>query len=123
VTLPILVFIFLEQMHEEWPLIPHVPHLLFIDVFPFTFLGPIAGTGPLLITTSQWSCHIDVEREIQSVSRRPFTCIPMTFYHVNAWERPSINFHGELSQDQSALLNSRLNLSMELFAVVGGVGE
>jgi hypothetical protein len=56
--------------------------------------------------TSQWSCHIDVKREIQSV-----------------WERLSINFHGELSQDQSALLNSRLNLPMELFAVVGGVGE
>jgi hypothetical protein len=124
VTLLILVFIFLEQMRKEWPSIPHVPHLLFSDVFPFTFPGPIAGTGPLLrVMTSQWSCYIDVEREIQSVSRRPFTCIPVTFYHVNARERPSINFHGKLSQDQSALLNSRLNLSMELFAVVGGVGE
>jgi hypothetical protein len=101
-----------------------MPHLLFSDVFPFSFPGPITWTGPLLlITTSQWSCHIDVEREIQSASHRPFTCIPVTFYHVNAWEHPSINFHGELSQDQSALLNSRLNLSMELFAVVGGVGE
>jgi hypothetical protein len=49
VTVPILVFIFLEQMHGEWLLIPHVPHLLFSDVFPFTFLGPIAGTGPLLL--------------------------------------------------------------------------
>jgi hypothetical protein len=105
-------------------MIPHVPHLLFSDVFPFAFLGPIMGTGPLLlIVTSQWSCHIVVEREIQSVSRRPFTCIPVTFYHDNAWERASINFHGELSQDQSALLNSRLNLSMELFGVVGAVGE
>jgi hypothetical protein len=111
-------------MRGEWPLIPHVPHLLFSDVFPFAFLGPIPRTGPLLlIVTSQWSCHIDVEHEIQSVSRRPFTCIPVTFYHVNAREQPSINFHGELSQDQSALLNSRLNLSTELFAVVGGVGE
>jgi hypothetical protein len=61
---------------------------------------------------SQWSCHIDVEREIQLASHRPYT-----------WERLSINFQGELSQDQSALLNSRLNLPMELFAVVGGVGE
>jgi hypothetical protein len=122
--MPILVFIFLEQMRGEWPLLPHVPHLLFSDVFPFAFLGLIAGIGPLLlITTSQWSCHIDVECEIQSASRRPFTYIPVTFYHVNARERPSINFHGELSQDQSALLNSRLNLSTELFVVIGGVGE
>jgi hypothetical protein len=111
-------------MHEKWPLIPHVPHLFFSDVLPFAFSGLIAGTGPLLlITMSQWSCHIDVEREIQSTSRRLFACIHVTFYHVNAWERPSINFHGELSQDQSALLNSRLNLLTELFAVVGGVGE
>jgi hypothetical protein len=122
--LPILVFIFLEQMHGEWPLIPHVPHLLFSDVFPFAFPGSIVGTGPLLlVATSQWSCHIDVEREIQSASHRLFTCIPVTFYHVNAWKRLSINFHGELSQDQSAILNSRLNLSTELFAVIGGVGE
>jgi hypothetical protein len=47
----------------------------------------------------------------------------MTFYHVNAREQASINFHGELSQDQSVLLTGRLNLPMELFAVVGGVGE
>jgi hypothetical protein len=123
-TLSILVFIFLEQMHGGWSLILHVPHLLFSDVFPFAFLGPIMGTGPLLlIATLQWSYHIDVKREIQSASRRPFTCIPVTLYHVNAWEGPSINFHGELSQDQLALLNSRLNLSMELFAVIGGLGE
>jgi hypothetical protein len=65
------------------------------------------GTSPLLlITTSQWSCHIDVKREIQSASLRPFTYIPVTFYHVNALVRPSINFHGKLSQDQSTLLNS-----------------
>jgi hypothetical protein len=65
------------------------------------------GTGPLLlVVTSQWSYNIDVEREIQSASCRPFACIHVTFYPVNAWERSSINFHGELSQDQSALLNS-----------------
>jgi hypothetical protein len=98
--------------------------MFFNDVLPFAFLGPIAGTGPLLlVTTSLWSCHIDVEREIQSASRTPFTCIHVTFYHVNAWGRPSTNFHGELSQDQSALLNSWLNLPTELFAVVGGMGE
>jgi hypothetical protein len=101
-----------------------MPHQFFSDVLPFAFPGPIAGTGPLLlVVTSQWSCHIDVEHEIQSASRRPFSGIHVTFYHVNAWERPSINFHGELSQDQSALLNSRLNLPTKLFVVVGGVGE
>jgi hypothetical protein len=46
----------------------------------------------------------------------------MTFHHVNAREVSSIDFQGELSQDQSALLNSQLNLPMELFGVVGGVG-
>jgi hypothetical protein len=56
-------------------------------------------------------------------SCRPLARIPMTFYHVNAREGPSIDFHGELSQDQSTLLNSWLNLPTELFAVVGGVGE
>jgi hypothetical protein len=94
-------------MRGEWPLIQHVPHLFFGDVLPFAFLAPIARTGPiLLIATSQWSYNIDVKHEIQSASRRPFTCIHVTFYHVNAWERSSINFHGELFQDQSALLNS-----------------
>jgi hypothetical protein len=111
-------------MRGERPLITHVSHLFFGDVLPFAFLGPIVGTGPLLlVAASRWSYHINVEHEIQMVSRRPLTCIPMTFYHVNARERPSIDFHGELPQDQSALLNSRLNLLMELFAVVGGMGE
>jgi hypothetical protein len=49
--------------------------------------------------------------------------IPVTFHHVYAREGPSIDIYGELSQDQSALLNSRLNLPSELFAVVGVVGE
>jgi hypothetical protein len=110
-------------MRGERPLILHVSHLFFADVLPFAFPGPIAGTGPLLIAVSRWSCHINVEREIQTVSRIPLICIPVTFYHVNARERPSINFHDELPQDQSALLNSRLNLPTELFAVVGGMGK
>jgi hypothetical protein len=111
-------------MRGEWLLIPHVPHLFFRDVLPFAFPGPIMGICPLLlIVTLQWSYHIDVEREIQSASRRLFACIHVTFYHVNAWERPSIHFHGELSQDQSALLNSQLNLPTELFSVVGCLGE
>jgi hypothetical protein len=108
-------------MRRERPLIPHVSHLFFGDVLLFAFLGPIAGIGPLLIVTLRWSCHINIEREIQMASRRPLTCIPMTFYHVNAWERLSIDFHGELPQDQWALLNNRLNLPTELFAVIGGM--
>jgi hypothetical protein len=124
VTLPILVFIFLEQMHRERPLIPHVSHLFFGDVLLFAFSGPIVETGPLLlIAASRWTCHVDVERKIQSALCKPLARIPVTFHHVNAREGPSIDFHGELSQDQSALLNSRLNLPMELFAVIGVVGE
>jgi hypothetical protein len=69
------------------------------------------------------SCHINIECEIQMALRRPLTCIPLSFYHVNARERPSIDFHGKLPQDQSALLNSRLNLATELFAVIGGMGK
>jgi hypothetical protein len=62
VTLLILVFIFLEQMRRERPLISHVSHLFFGDVLLFTFLRPIAGTGPLLlVAASQWTCHVDVE--------------------------------------------------------------
>jgi hypothetical protein len=114
----------LEQMRGERPLVPHVSHLFFSDVLLFAFPGPIAGTSPLLlVAASQWTCHVDVERKIQSASCRPLTSIPVTFHHVNAQEGPSIDFHGELSQDQSALLISRLNLLTELFAVVGGVGE
>jgi hypothetical protein len=72
---------------------------------------------------SQWAYLVDIKRKIKTVSCRPLARIPVTFHHVNAQEGPSIDFHGELSQDQSALLNSRLNLLMELFAVVGVVGE
>jgi hypothetical protein len=110
-------------MRGERPLIPHMSHLFFGDVLPFTFSGLIAGTGPLLATVSRWSCHINVEREIQMVSHRPLTYIPMTFYHVNARDQPSIDFHGELPQDQSDLLNSRLNLPMKLLPVAGGMGK
>jgi hypothetical protein len=91
-----------------------VSHLFFGDVLPFAFLGPIEGTGPLLlIAVSRWSCHINIECEIQTVSRRPLTYIPVTIYHVNAREWQNIDFHGELPQDQSALL----------FAVIGGMGK
>jgi hypothetical protein len=42
-ALLILVFIFSEKIKRSWPLIPHIPYLLFCDIsFPF-FLGPITG--------------------------------------------------------------------------------
>jgi hypothetical protein len=111
-------------MRGERPLIPHVSHLFFGDVLLFAFLGLIAGTDPLLlITVLRWTCHVDVERKIQLASCILLARIPVTFHHVNAREGPSIDFHGKLSQDQSALLNSQLNLLIELFAVVGVVGE
>jgi hypothetical protein len=47
--LPILVFIFLEQMRGERPLIPHVSYLFYGDVLLFAFPGSIAGIGPLLL--------------------------------------------------------------------------
>jgi hypothetical protein len=98
--------------------------LFFGDVLLFTFSGLIAGTGPLLLVAAlRWTCHVDIERKIQSASCRPLARIAVTFHHVNAWEGSSIDFHGELSQDQSTLLNSRLNLPTELFVVVGVVGE
>jgi hypothetical protein len=111
-------------MRGERPLILHVSHLFFGDVLLFAFPGPITGTGPLLLfAVSRCTCHIDIERKIQSASCRPLARIPATFHHVNTRKGPSIDFHGELSQDQLALLNSRLNLPMELFAVIGVVGE
>jgi hypothetical protein len=111
-------------MHGERPLIPQVSHLFFGDILPFTFSGPITGTGPLLlVVASQWTCHVDVKRKIQSASCRPLARIPVTFHHVNAREGLSTDFHGELSQDQSTLLNSRLNLPTELFAVIDVVDE
>jgi hypothetical protein len=72
---------------------------------------------------SRWSRHINVEREIQTTSHRLLTCSYVTFYHVNSRDWSSIDFHGELPQDQSTLLNSQLNLPTELFAVIGGMGK
>jgi hypothetical protein len=111
-------------MRGERPLILHVSYMFFGDVLLFAFPRQIVGTGPLLLIAAlQWTCHVDVKQKIQSVSCRPLARIPMTFHHVNVQEGPSIDFYGELSQDQPALLNSQLNLPMELFAVVGVVGE
>jgi hypothetical protein len=120
-TLLELVLVFLEEMGGSRPLIPDVSYLFFSDIFLFFSLGLIAGINPLLlfIAASCRPCHVDAKREIQLALCRSVA----TLYHVHAWERLSIDLHSILSQDQSALLNSRLDLSTELFAVVGVVGE
>jgi hypothetical protein len=120
-TLLVLVFVLLEERKGSRPLISYVPYLLFRDVFFFPFLGPIAGISPLFPFIATWHRprHIDAKCKIQLSSSRSVT----TLYHVDTWERLGIDLHSVLSQDQSALLNSRLDLSTEFFAVVGVVGE
>jgi hypothetical protein len=117
----VLVFVLLEEMEGSRPLIPDMPYLLFRDVFFFPFLGPIVGISPLFPFIAMWCRprHIDAKCEIQLSSSRSVT----TLYHVDTWERLGIDLHSVLSQDQSALLNSRLDLSTEFFAVIGVVGE
>jgi hypothetical protein len=124
-TLLVLIFILLEEMGGSQSLIPDVPYLLFCDVFLFPFLGPIAGTGLLLpfIVTWRRPYHVDAKCKVQLPSRRSVAIVHATLYHVRAWERLSVDLHGILTQDQSALLNSRLDLSMEFIAIAGVVGE
>jgi hypothetical protein len=47
-TLLILILVFSQKMRGNRSLIPDVPDLLFGDIVPFFFLGPIAGIGLLL---------------------------------------------------------------------------
>jgi hypothetical protein len=44
----ILILVFPQKMRGNRSLIPDVPHLLFTDIVPFFFLGPITGIGLLL---------------------------------------------------------------------------
>jgi hypothetical protein len=46
-TLLILILVLPQKMRGNWSLVPDMPHLLFGDVVPFFFLGPIAGIGLL----------------------------------------------------------------------------
>jgi hypothetical protein len=124
-TLLVLVFILSEEMGRSRSLIPDVPYLLFRDVFLFPFLGPIGGISPLLlfVTTLCRSYYIDAKCEIQLTLHRSVAIIYATLHHIDTWERLGIDLHSVLSQDQSALLNSRLDLSTEFFAVADVVGE
>ena len=45
------------------------------------------------------------------------------FYHVDAGKRLCVDFHGKLTEDQTALFDRRLDLPTELFAVIGDMGE
>jgi hypothetical protein len=115
------MFILLEEMEGNRPLIPDVPYFLFRDIFFFPLLGPIAGISPLFSFIAMWRrpLHIDAKCKIQLSSSISVT----TLYHFDTWERLGIDLHSVLSQDQSALLNSQLDLLTEFFAVVGVVGE
>jgi hypothetical protein len=94
-TLPVLVFVPLEEMGGSRPLISDVSHLPFNDVFFFPFLGPIAGIGLFIPCIATWCrpCHIDAKCEIQLSSSRSVT----TLYHVHAWERLGVDLHGILT--------------------------
>jgi hypothetical protein len=46
-TLLILILVHPQKMRRNWSLIPDMPHLLFGDIVPVFFLGPIAGIGLL----------------------------------------------------------------------------
>jgi hypothetical protein len=46
-TLLILILVIPQKMRRNWLLVPDMPHLLFSDIIPFLFLGPIAGIGLL----------------------------------------------------------------------------
>jgi hypothetical protein len=47
-TLLILILVFSQKMRGNRSLIPDVPDLLFGDIVPLFFLGPITGIGLLL---------------------------------------------------------------------------
>jgi hypothetical protein len=94
-------------------------------MYSFSLFGLIAGISLLLpfIVTWRRPCHVDAECKVQLPSRRSVAIVHATLYHVDAREWLSVDLHGILTQDQSALLNSQLDLSMEFFAVAGVVGK
>jgi hypothetical protein len=46
-TLLLLILVLPQKMRRNWSLVPDMPHLLFGDIVPFFFLGPIVGIGLL----------------------------------------------------------------------------
>jgi hypothetical protein len=117
----VLVFILFEEIGRSLPLIPDVPYLLFHDISLFPFLGLIAGIRLFALSAATWCkpCHNNAKCEIQLSFRRSV----ITLYHIHAWERLGIDLHGILTQDQLALLNSRLDLPTEFFAVASVMSE
>ena len=119
-TLVVLTFLLVKKMRGKWSLIPHVSHLFLSNVLSFIISGPAPWTGLLFLLAAVVCrpCHVNIKREIQ-LTPRGVTML----HHVDARKRLRINLHGKLSQDQSALLDSRLDLPTEFFAVIGDVGE
>jgi hypothetical protein len=120
-NLLILVLILSEEIRRSWLLIPDMPHLFLCDISFFFILEPITRIGLFILGLVVWCqpCHIDTERKIQLPPRRPVA----TLYHIHTQERLGIDLHSSLAQDQSALLDSRLDLPMEFLAVAYAVGE
>jgi hypothetical protein len=125
--LPVLVFVFLEQVCREWSLVTYAPHLIFSDVLLLSPLGPIAWIGLLflLVVASCGTGHADVEREVQLAmcGPPPFIAVAGLVDHIDIREWVRVDSHLVLTQDKSALFNSRLNLLAEFVAVFGGVRE
>jgi hypothetical protein len=120
-ALLVLVLIFPEKVRRSWTLIPYIPYSLFRDISFFLLLGPIAGISLFIVSPVSrcHPCHVDAEREIQLSSCRPV----MMFHHIYTRKRLSVYLHGGLSQDQSALFNSRLDLSTKLLAITRAVSK
>jgi hypothetical protein len=99
-ALLVLILVLPEKIRRSWPLIPYVPYLPFCNIFILFILGPIA-------------------RIVQLSPCRPI----VTFHHIDTRERLSVDFHGGLAQDQSALFNSRLYLPTEFLTIACAVGK
>jgi len=119
----VLIFIFFQKPVRNWELITDVTNLFFSNVLlPWfiSILGPLARNGlpPLLITTVHRSSHVDLERKILAHRGKVWK-----LHHVDLWEGLCVNLHRVLVQDQSALLNSQLNLTTQLLAFTRGMSE
>jgi hypothetical protein len=117
----VLVLVLLEENGRSWPLIRDMPYLFFCDISLFSFLGPIPRIGLFILGSAVWCkpCHINAECEIELPPRRPV----ITFHHVHTREGLGVDLYGGLAQDQSTLLNSRLDLPTEFLAVTRVVSE
>ena len=106
----VLILEFFQKPNGSWELVADVMHLFFSNMLLLRLvfiLGPFARSGlsPLLITAAHGSRHVDLKRQILVLSSKI-----RQLYHVSLWEWLTVHFHRVLGQDQSALLDSRLDL-------------